>query len=118
MDLLFAALASLTTSLPVLVVWTVGMGLAVAHLRRRRLSSLLLLAGLATLTVLRIVTGVVFAVGPVVLSQRGVAVAQIGQLMGTASLLGNLGYAVAWSLVLGAVFVREGEPSGVTARPL
>jgi hypothetical protein len=111
MQWVWPALASLLTSVPVLLVWLAGIAVAAVNLPQRRRAARLLVVGLAAMFVLRLITLPLYAVLPIVLIERGWSTPAVGRFLGLMSFANSLAYAVAWVLVIAAVFVREAEPS-------
>ena len=97
----------LPTQLPVLLVWAVGIVLAVAHWRRHPRVSALLVAGLAIYMVATLLVAFLNATTPWFAARRPTA--HVGLLLGIASVGRSFIGAVAWGLALAAVFVDRNE---------
>ena len=97
-------LTSIAVQLPVLLMWLVGVVLAVVHWRRHPKVSLLFLIATLTLFV-RLVAGTWVGIGLVrILRQGGMGITNAGLVqLGSRAFLSLMG-AVAWGLLLAAVF--------------
>jgi hypothetical protein len=102
--LVVPTLTSIVVQLPVLLVWLVGVILAFIYWGRHPKVSLLFVTG-AMILFVRLVVGTWAGTSlPLILRQGGMAVTRISLVqLGTQVLLSLIG-AVAWGLLLGAVF--------------
>jgi hypothetical protein len=107
MSSLTAVLGALLPGVPLYLVWLAGLGLAVVHWERYPKVSLLLTLGLAILFIQSLAGAVLSTWLPVMLSRRGMMPSRMGVLFAVQGVVMGLVRAVAWGLVLGAVFVRR-----------
>lgn len=107
--MILAAFASLIPSALLMVVWLVGIGLALTRLRAHRRSSSLLAAGLAGLLVQRLVMSPVMTFLPTFASGYGWSMTAISTLYAAIGLVEGVFSALWFSMIIGAVVVKE-EP--------
>lgn len=100
-------LGGLLTQLPVLLVWVVGILLAVTRWGRHPRVSALLVAGLAIYVGMTLLAAGLNATVPWFASTRPAA--YVGLLLGIVSVGRSFIGAVAWGLVLAAVFADRSE---------
>lgn len=102
-----STVVSLLTQLPVYLVWLTGVVLALVFWRRQRTAAMLMLAALAIQIVSLTIRTLLSSSLPLMI-QRGVSPSQFGFVLTAQNLFFTLVSAVAWGLVLWAVFgVRQ-----------
>lgn len=97
-----------------LAVWLVGAVLAVLHLSERRRTARFVLAALALVAINAVVIGPLVGFVPILLVDRGMSTGGVGVAMGLVGLGRSLTHALAWGLVLAAVFLRDPPPDPVS----
>ncbi|MEQ1502015.1 MAG: hypothetical protein ABMB14_07275 [Myxococcota bacterium] len=93
-----------------LVVWTIGLVVAVLHLRTRRWSALMVIAALGSNLVVRVVTAPIYNLLPKWLFDHGYDSSTITLAFGVLSTLVNAVSTIAWALLIAAVFVQNPPP--------
>jgi hypothetical protein len=117
-DLLTIALSTLLPSVPVLIVWSVGLGLTALRLPTHRRSSLLLGAGLLGMMAQRVLVLPTLTVAQAwLVNPHGWSASWLAIQYGVIALFEGLIQAVWWTLVLAGVFVREPEPTASEPNP-
>lgn len=106
-----SALANLVVYTPLLLVWIIGLVLAGILWSRQRTVALLLLSACLIAIFTEITGGLFNASIPFLYSTRTRGVTQLGLILGVVGLIRSLLMAVAWGLLLGAVW------RGVAAQP-
>jgi hypothetical protein len=100
----FSAVSSCLTQLPLLLVWLVGIVLAVARWQRHPKVSLLALIALVLALLETILNGFLSVWIPVMLTEQGMTSMQIGTAFAIWRFVASLVGAVIWGLVLAAIF--------------
>ncbi len=103
MSLAFGILSSLAIHAPVLVVWLVGIVLALGSLERQPRVARLVLISLGILVVQTLMLSTWL---PLLLQRRDVSAAQMAAYFSALGFLNSLIAAVAWALLLVALFRR------------
>ena len=102
--MVFSAVSSCLTQLPVILIWLVGIVLAVTRWQRHPKVSLLALIALVLALLETIVNGFLSVWIPVMLTEQGVSTAQMGTVFGIWRFISSIVGAVIWGLVLAAIF--------------
>jgi hypothetical protein len=105
MDDLFVVGISLARSLPFVAVCGVGLMLAIVRWQRHPRVSLLATCGFAILGAVSLVSSFFYALVPSLLSEGLGGESDVGTAMAVYSVIATLINAVAWSLVVWALFV-------------
>jgi hypothetical protein len=113
-DTILPTLFSMMVQSPILLVWLAGFILAAVHWRRHPRVSLLTVIALAIFLVETLVNTYLNLWLPLMLSERGVAAVQIGQLFAAKGILTSIIGAVAWGLLIAAIF--SGRPAVTTSQ--
>jgi hypothetical protein len=104
--------------LPSLVVWIVGIAFAIIYWRKHPQISALALIGIALLALVTIVGTIVSLWLPSVLFERGLRAEEIGWAFSLIGIVQSLIGAVAWALILLAVFKERGpRPESAVSGP-
>ena len=106
MEIGFGILTSLATHAPVLVVWLVGIILALGSLERQPRVARLVLISLVIFVLQAVIFTPLATWLPLVLHSRGASAGQMGVYFAALGFLNSLIAAVAWALLLVAVFRR------------
>ncbi len=106
MSLVFGILSSLAIHAPVLVVWLVGIALALESLERQPRVARLVLISLGILVVQTLIWTPLSTLLPLLLQRRDVSAAQMAAYFSALGFLNSLIAAVAWALLLVALFRR------------
>jgi hypothetical protein len=106
-DVLWMALANLVPAIPVLVVWMVGLLVALARLKRHRRSSALLAAGLGGLLVQRLVLTPMYPMLSIWVMQAGYDASTVGMVYAGVALVENLFSALWYLLILAGAFLPD-----------
>ncbi len=102
-------LAAYATQLPLLLVWLVGVILAITNWQRYPKTALLTLIALG-IFFLRTLIGTYLSMWlPLMLSRSGVLSSQIGLVITIQSIVLSLASALGWGLILAAIFGRREE---------
>jgi hypothetical protein len=100
----FSAVSSCLTQLPLLLVWLVGIVLAVTRWQRHPKVSLLALIALVLALLETILNGLLSVWLPMMLTEQGMDSMQIGTVFGVWRFISSIVGAVIWGLVLAAIF--------------
>ncbi|HEU0178929.1 MAG TPA: hypothetical protein VFV58_32085 [Blastocatellia bacterium] len=104
MEALLPILSAITISLPVIIVWVIGIAMALSRWRRHPRVSLFALIGCAVMIVNSIVSRVVTISLPVTMAHRGWTYSQLGPIFTAIGVVSALISAGAWALVICAIF--------------
>ena len=116
MEMAIVAVGALVPSIPVALVWLVGLGAAAVTYRRNGRRSLLVAAGLVVAGVTHLVGTPVMALLPISLVQSGSDPADIGTYVGVLAFGAGLANALAWGLVIAGALVVP-APEGSSSVP-
>ncbi len=109
MEVLFSSLGSLLTQLPVILVWLAGFILAVTRWQRHPKSSLFLTLALIIFAGQTLFKSIIDFALPVYMIQQGGSGSQMGIVFVGLGVLRAIVAAIAWILVLLAVFSEREE---------
>jgi hypothetical protein len=108
-DTILPMLFSYLVQSPILLVWLAGFILAAVHWRKHPQVSLLTVIALAIFLIEALVDTYLNMWLPLMLSERGMAAMQIGQFFTAKGILTSIIGAVAWGLLIAAIF--SGRPT-------
>lgn len=100
----FSAVSSCLPQLPLILVWLVGIVLAVTRWQRHPKVSMLALIALILTLLETIVSNFLSIWLPIMLTEQGTSATQIGTIFGVWRFIASLVGAVIWGLVLAAIF--------------
>ena len=89
---------------PILLVWLAGFILAIAYWRRHPRVSLLTVIALVIFLLESVVSTYLNLWLPLLLSKRGIATLQMGQILVIKGIVASIILAVAWGLLIAAIF--------------
>ncbi len=112
MDIFVSTLGMYLIQLPVLIVWLVGGVLALVHWRRHPRVSLLALIALGVFFIQMLVGTYLSIWLPMTLVRQGMSAAQMGLIMMARGVVQSLVSAVAWALLIAAVFGWRSKQDG------
>ncbi|MBN1249442.1 MAG: hypothetical protein JXC32_17405 [Anaerolineae bacterium] len=102
-------LSNLLVQLPIIVLWIVGVVVALLRWSRHPRVSLLTLIGLLILLLQSLVTGLLVPWLQITLLGRGMHGSRMGMLMGVVGVVASLIKTGAWGLILVAIFSGRGS---------
>lgn len=105
MEMAAVAVAALVPSIPVALVWMIGLVAAAVTYRRNRSRSLFVASGLVVAGLTHLVGTPMMALLPITLVQSGGAPEDIGMYIGFLSFGFGLANALAWGLVIAGALV-------------
>ena len=109
MEILYAVLTSLLTQFPVFLIWLVGGALCLVFWRRCPQAALLTLIALVMFFVISLLDNYLSVALPQVYArERGWSANQIGVYFTVKAVLSSLARAIAWALLLLAIFGWRG----------
>jgi hypothetical protein len=111
MERLIPTLTVYLTQLPVILVWLIGLVLALVYWRRHPTVSLLAIIAIVGFLVTSLVGTYLSVWLPLTLQERGWSIGRIGILMTARGVIGSLISAVLWALLLAAVFGWRNRPA-------
>jgi hypothetical protein len=104
MEVLIETLSALATYTPVIIVWVIGIALALSRWRRHPRVSQLALIAIAISIVNLVVNRFLVSWLPMAMRDSGWTTTQIGSIFAAIGIITSLIGAVAWALVLCAIF--------------
>ena len=107
-DMILPTLASLLIQSPILLVWLAGFILALVYWRRHPRASLFTVIALVIFLVETLVDTYLNLWLPLMLSERGMGAVQLGQIYMIKGILTAIIGAVAWGLIVAAIFSGRG----------
>jgi multisubunit Na+/H+ antiporter MnhC subunit len=104
MEVLIPTLSAIAISTPVIIVWVIGIILALSRWRRHpRVSQFALIA--CAVMIINLVVGRFLTIGlPITMRDRGWTMSQIGPIFAAIGIITALISAAAWTLVICAIF--------------
>jgi hypothetical protein len=104
MDTLVTTLSVISVSLPVIIVWVIGIALALSRWRRHPRVSQFALIACAVMIINTVVTKFLTIWMPLAMRDNGWTSAQIGSIFAAIGIITALISAAAWALVICAIF--------------
>ena len=104
MEALLPALAAIAMATPVIIVWVIGIAMALSRWRRHPRVSLFALIGCAVMVVITIVSRFLTISLPAMMAHRGWTFSQLGPIFTAIGVVTSLISAGAWALVICAIF--------------
>lgn len=104
MDTLVTTLAVISVSLPVIIVWVIGIALALSRWRRHPRVSQFALIACAVMIINTVVSRSLTVWMPLAMRDYGWTTAQIGSIFTAIGIISALISAAAWALVICAIF--------------
>ena len=115
MDYLLPLLGQYAIQSPLLLVWIVGMILALVRWQRDRRASILIFI-VCALSIVDLLIGSYLSVAlPIILTRTGQSAAQIGAMFGVIGIVRSALHTVLWAMVLFAVFARRKTDAAMIA---
>jgi uncharacterized membrane protein len=103
-------LGLLVTQAPVYLMWLIGIVLAIIYYRRRPAAAMFTLIAMVILLMTSVFGSILNAWLPLAWHTRGLPIGQVGLVQGVLSLTRSLLNAVAFALLLAAIFSRWRQP--------
>ena len=104
MEYLIPTLTSLATSIPLFLVWLIGIAVALSRWRRHPRVSLFAAIAFAVMIGSTIILRVVYMLGPLMMRERDWTTSEIGTIFAVIGIVSALINAAAWALILSAIF--------------
>lgn len=113
MEILYVMLSGLLTQLPILLVWLGGAILALAYWKRCPPAAMLTMIALALFFVIMLIDNYLNGALPILMRERAWSNTQMGTLYTVKAVLSALARAIAWGLLLPAIFGWRGDKKTV-----
>jgi hypothetical protein len=109
-DILFSSLNVLSFLIPVIIVWVIGIALALSRWKRHPKVSLFAIIAFVVMIGSSVIFRVISAMGPMMMAQSGWAPSEMGPVFAVIGIVSTLITAVAWALILCAIFGWRARP--------
>jgi hypothetical protein len=110
MEYLVPVLTSLATSIPLFIVWLIGIAVALSRWRRHPRVSLFAVIAFAVMIGSMVVFRVIYILAPLMMRERGWSPSEVGTIFGAIGIVSALINAAAWALILSAIFGWRARP--------